>query len=109
MAGKNKTDALSKIKLARLLKGWSQIEAARRVGVHLTTYQLWERGVGKPRKRNLERLKEVLGIELDEKEDSQKNSRSIWRRENGLGILRRKVGQRKSALDFSLSDRKNWN
>jgi transcriptional regulator with XRE-family HTH domain len=43
-------------------KGLSQGEIAKRVGVTLMSYQIWERGHGKPNEENLVKLKEVLGV-----------------------------------------------
>ncbi len=53
------------IRKARKEKELSQIEVASRVGVALLTYQLWERGAGRPSPKNREKLEEVLGINLD--------------------------------------------
>lgn len=39
----------------------TQTEMAIAVGVSLTTYQLWERGVSTPNDENMESLKKVLG------------------------------------------------
>jgi len=72
MADKNKQTqsaknaVANKIKQARLSRGWSQIETALLLGVHLTTYQLWERGAGKPSRKNRMKLEKILGIKLDE-------------------------------------------
>lgn len=41
--------------------GLSQTEAAKRIGVSLSAYLLWERGAGNPNEVNLQRLNEVLG------------------------------------------------
>lgn len=53
---------MTKIKEARLKKGWSQVQAAAEIGVHLLTYQLWERGVGNPNDENRVKLQRVLGV-----------------------------------------------
>lgn len=42
----------------------TQTEVARKVGVSLTSYQLWERDVSKPNEENLKKLKEVLQIKI---------------------------------------------
>lgn len=49
------------IKELRKQKGMTQIDVAIAVGVSLTAYQLWERGVMKPNEENEKKLKEVLG------------------------------------------------
>ena len=46
--------------------GLSQMELARLVGVSLLTIQTWERGVGKPKPENREKLEQVLS-ELEKK------------------------------------------
>jgi transcriptional regulator with XRE-family HTH domain len=48
------------IKELRKNKGLTQIEVAKNVGVSLVSYQLWERGVSKPKPENLEKLKNIL-------------------------------------------------
>ena len=50
------------IKELRKSNGLTQVDVAKKVGVSITTYQLWERGVGKPTPENLEKLKKVLKI-----------------------------------------------
>lgn len=41
--------------------GLTQTQAAKKCGVSLNTYRLWEEFVTTPRKENQERLEEVLG------------------------------------------------
>ncbi len=48
------------LKKRRKALGISQITLAEKVGVSLLTLQLWERGAGKPRKENEEKLEAVL-------------------------------------------------
>jgi len=48
------------IKSLRLEKKLTQIDVAKKVGVSLTSYQLWERGVTTPTEENLKKLYEVL-------------------------------------------------
>lgn len=48
----------------RKKNGFTQIDVALKVGVSLTTYQLWERGVSNPTPENLAKLKVVFGIEV---------------------------------------------
>lgn len=50
------------LKQRRKELGLTQIEVAKRVGVALMTYQLWEKGVGQPKPENLEKLNKVLGV-----------------------------------------------
>jgi transcriptional regulator with XRE-family HTH domain len=50
------------LKKARKSKGFTQIDVAVKVGVSLTSYQLWERGVSKPNPDNYFKLIEVLDI-----------------------------------------------
>lgn len=42
--------------------GLSQADVARKLDVHINTYSLWERGLGKPSKENVEKLKSILDI-----------------------------------------------
>ena len=60
---------MNAIKEARLAKGWSQIETAAKLGVHVLTYQLWERGAGKPNPENRRKLEELLGVRFEENAD----------------------------------------
>jgi len=48
------------IKKKREKLGLTQVEVARKVGVSLSGYLLWERGGGKPNAENEEKLKKVL-------------------------------------------------
>jgi len=50
------------IKKLRRKQGFSQIEIARLLDVHVNTFILWERGVSKPAPENLKRLKKVFGL-----------------------------------------------
>lgn len=50
------------LKKIRKEKGFTQSDVAKQVGVSLTSYQLWERGVSKPNPDNFFKLVEVLGI-----------------------------------------------
>jgi transcriptional regulator with XRE-family HTH domain len=50
------------IKQLRKQKGLTQGEVAKRVGVTLMSYQIWERGYGKPTPENMQKLKEVLEV-----------------------------------------------
>jgi transcriptional regulator with XRE-family HTH domain len=51
---------LKNLKTERKAMEMTQIEVAKKVGVSLTTYQLWERGVSKPNEENLVNLKKVF-------------------------------------------------
>lgn len=46
----------------RIAKGMTQIELAKKVGVSLAGYLLWERGVGRPNEENYQKLMEALEI-----------------------------------------------
>jgi transcriptional regulator with XRE-family HTH domain len=48
------------LKKKREKLGLTQVEVARKVGVSLSGYLLWERGAGKPNAENKEKLKKVL-------------------------------------------------
>lgn len=50
------------IKEERKKRGISQINLAAKVGVSLTTIQLWERGAMKPNEENYQKLLDALGI-----------------------------------------------
>lgn len=50
------------IKELRISKGLTQTDVAKTVGVSLTAYQIWERGVGKPSPDNLKKLEKALSV-----------------------------------------------
>ena len=50
------------MKEQRLKLNLTQTDVALAVGVSLTTYQLWEKGVTTPTPENLKKLNEVLGL-----------------------------------------------
>jgi transcriptional regulator with XRE-family HTH domain len=50
------------IERGRLAKGWTQVQLAERVGVHVNTAQAWEKGA-QPRPKHIAKLAEVLGID----------------------------------------------
>jgi len=52
---------LTDLRERRIKQGLTQVNVAVKVGVSLTTYQLWERQVGQPSPENLKKLEEVLG------------------------------------------------
>ena len=54
---------MENLKEIRTEKGLTQADVARKVGVSLAGYLLWERGVGKPNEENMKKLKEVLKLE----------------------------------------------
>ncbi|MFC2068033.1 multiprotein-bridging factor 1 family protein [Chloroflexota bacterium] len=54
-----------KIRQCRDLKGWTQEQLARKVGVSLNTVQRWESGRTKPSQLAMEKLQEVLEGVLD--------------------------------------------
>lgn len=51
-----------KLKETRLEKGMGQADVAIKVGVSLSSYRMWEKGVTKPNEENMAKLKEVLNI-----------------------------------------------
>ena len=57
---------MDKLKEARKRAGLTQTGVAVKVGVTLTTYQLWERGAMKPTEDNRKKLFKVLGITEEE-------------------------------------------
>ena len=48
------------MKEKRIALNLTQVDVALAVGVSLTTYQLWERGVTKPSPENTKKLEKVL-------------------------------------------------
>lgn len=52
---------VSKIKLARIVKGWSQLELARLIGTNQTRISMLERGL-RPSKPEAAKLAKVLSI-----------------------------------------------
>ena len=50
-------------KQKRIEKKLTQTQVAVMVGVSLTSYQLWEKGVSSPNEENKEKLYKVLGVE----------------------------------------------
>lgn len=61
-------DLSSRVKSLRLVKGWTQEDLARELGVSLSTVQRWERQGGKPIRiiaRELGRLFHEAGIAND--------------------------------------------
>ena len=49
------------LKKLRKEKGLTQADVAKRCGVSMMTYQLWERGVMFPKPENMAKLMKVLG------------------------------------------------
>ena len=56
------TDLGKQIQKARLARGWSKSELARRMGASRPAVRAWERGDYKPDKARLLRLRQVLGM-----------------------------------------------
>ena len=54
---------MDNLKELRVERGLTQADVARKVGVSLTAYLVWERGVGNPNEENMQKLKEVLALE----------------------------------------------
>ena len=54
------TELADKIRQCRELKGWSQEQLARELGISLNTVQRWESGKNKPSPLALEKLQAIL-------------------------------------------------
>jgi len=54
-----------KIRQCRVLKGWTQEQLARNIGVSLNTVQRWESGKTVPSPLAMEKLQKVLADVLD--------------------------------------------
>ena len=52
------------LEVRRVMLAMTQQEVADLIGVNIMTYSRWERNVNKPMKIFLEKIAEVLGIEL---------------------------------------------
>lgn len=50
---------------ARRMRGWTQKQAARQVGVSRRTWEAWEYGVRTPSLRHARRVAEVLGLPIE--------------------------------------------
>ncbi|NCB47727.1 XRE family transcriptional regulator [bacterium] len=53
---------MENLKELRKAKGMTQTDVAKKIGVSLAGYRLWELGVGKPNRENYEKLKELFYI-----------------------------------------------
>lgn len=62
----NRKEAGAKIRIARIMKGFSQEELAKRLNVSQVTVCLWENGITFPRANNLVKVSGLLGIRVDE-------------------------------------------
>jgi putative transcriptional regulator len=62
------SEAAETIRQFRASKGWSQEYLARLVGVSLNTVQRWESGKTVPSPLAMNRLREVLGDTLEDKQ-----------------------------------------
>lgn len=54
------------LKAARVNKKLNQIEAAKEIGVSLSTLSKWERGLCFPSVKYIERITEVYGVKYDD-------------------------------------------
>lgn len=52
-----------KIKILRIIKEWTQQEAADNCSVDRRAYQMWEKGISKPHKNNRKMIASVFEIE----------------------------------------------
>lgn len=59
---------MTKLKQRRIKLGLTQEDVAKKVGVSLYAYQLWERGVNMPKADNMDKLKAVLKFDVDIKQ-----------------------------------------
>lgn len=53
---------MENLKELRKAKGMTQTDVAKKIGVSLAGYRLWELGVGEPNRKNYEKLKELFDI-----------------------------------------------
>jgi transcriptional regulator with XRE-family HTH domain len=65
-----------KISRFRKLRDWTQEELGQKMDVHKTVVSRWELGRMAPRLETLQRLAEILGIELSELADSEREEQS---------------------------------
>lgn len=63
------------LKEKRKETGLSIIEAASAVGVSTSTYHAWEKFFSVPSKRNAEKIKNILGVDITESADKERNLR----------------------------------
>jgi putative transcriptional regulator len=61
----NVTKLAHKIRQCRDLKGWTQEQLARNIGVSLNTVQRWESGKTRPSPLAMEKLQELLADVLE--------------------------------------------
>ena len=47
----------------RMINGLGTVELAKMLGVSKVAVQWWENGIGNPRKKNMDKLCEVFGVE----------------------------------------------
>ena len=62
----NKSEAGKRIKIARVIKGFTQSELAEKLGVKQASVALWENGRSFPRPGLLPKLSELLELSIDE-------------------------------------------
>lgn len=54
------------LKELRARYNWTQLETARKMGVSLTTYNGWERNIGKVKVSKVKELAELFGVTLND-------------------------------------------
>lgn len=59
-----------RLRQERLARGWTQAEAARRLGITERAYRHLEYGTHNPSHRTVRRIKEVFGLSYDELMDN---------------------------------------
>lgn len=60
------TNSINKIKLARLISGYSQAELAKMLGVTCGSVSQWETGRTHPSVRKLKKLSTILGVSVED-------------------------------------------
>ena len=53
------------LRVLRTMRNWTQIEAARRLGVAPSTLSFWENGISYPSVQHIKKICEVYGIPYD--------------------------------------------
>lgn len=60
------TSSINKIKLARMIAGYSQSELAEMLGVTCGSVSQWETGKTHPSVRKLKKLSKILGVSVED-------------------------------------------
>lgn len=62
----NDTPWYKKLKVLRIIKGWTQEETAKKCGVDKRIFWNWENGISIPIKKNRERIGKVFNVTEEE-------------------------------------------